>query len=140
MTGIPQHLSVLTLGAADLAALREFYRSWGWAEVDASSDAWCAFDLGGCLLSIYPVDLLGEEAAPGEFAPTTRWRGFTLAINLATEDRLLEVFDAAVSAGALRIQNPTRREWGGMSGYVADPEGNRWEFATGGPNPAPTAV
>ena len=58
--GVPQFLSIVTVGARDMAALRAFYRSWGWREVDESSDGWCAFDMGGCLLSIYPIDLLGD--------------------------------------------------------------------------------
>ncbi len=27
------------------------------------------------------------------------------------------------------LSEPTTREWGGRSGYIADPEGNRWEIA-----------
>jgi len=34
-----------------------------------------------------------------------------------------------VAAGARVVGAPVDREWGGYSGYVADPEGNRWEIA-----------
>ncbi len=118
--------------------LRAFYRNWGWAETTTSTDDWCAFDMSGCLLSLYPMDLLRDEAAPNEATPNEMWRGFTLAINVQSEDRLREMFEAALEAGATSVAAPTKREWGGASGYVADPEGNRWELATGGPNPAPT--
>lgn len=137
--GVPQHLSILTLGVFNLPTLREFYRAWGWDELEASSDEWCAFDVGGCLLSLYPLELLGEEAAPGEPVLTAPWRGFTMAINVATEPEVQEVFDMAITAGAIEIQTPSHRDWGGLSAYVADPEGNRWELAAGGPNAAPTA-
>ncbi|MEN8041319.1 MAG: VOC family protein [Actinomycetota bacterium] len=136
--GVPQHLSILTLGAFDLPALREFYGTWGWSEIDASSDQWCAFDVRGCLLSIYPLELLGDEAAPGEPVLAAPWRGFTMAINVETEDDVQTVFDMAVASGAIAIQAPARRDWGGLSAYVADPEGNRWEIAAGGPNATPT--
>ncbi len=136
---VPQHLSILTLGAFDLSVLRAFYRTWGWSELDASSDEWCAFDVGGCLLSIYPLELLGDEAAPGEPVLAAPWRGFTMAINVETEDDVQAVFDTAVASGAIEIQVPTRRDWGGLSAYIADPEGNRWEIAAGGPSAAPTA-
>ena len=118
-----------------MAALRGFYRSWGWREVDESSDNWCAFDVGGCLLSIYPMDLLGDEAAPDQDPPQSGWNGVTFAINFADEESLRGGFAAAVDAGATVVADLTTRFWGGVSGYVADPEGNRWELATGGPNP-----
>lgn len=137
---IPQHLSILTLGAFDLPALRAFYGAWGWAELEQSSEQWCAFDVGGCLLSIYPLELLGDEAAPGEPVLAAPWRGFTMAINVESEGKVQEVFDIAVASGAIEIQEPTRRDWGGLSAYVADPEGNRWEIAAGGPTAAPTAT
>ncbi len=132
---VPQFLSIMTIGVRDLASLRRFYRGWGWDELDASSDNWCAFDVGGCLLSLYPLDLLGDEAAPDEAAIGSEWRGFTLAINLPDEASLRRAFDAALAAGATLVADLTPRVWGGVSGYVADPEGNRWELATGGPNP-----
>lgn len=34
-----------------------------------------------------------------------------------------------LAAGAVAVAEPTDREWGGYSGYIADPEGNRWELA-----------
>ena len=132
---VPQFLSIITIGAHDLGSLRAFYRGWGWTEVDASTEGWCAFDVGGCLLSLYPVDLLGDEAAPDDKACEPGWRGITFAINFADEESLRAAFDAALESGAGLVTGLTTRTWGGMSGYVADPEGNRWELATGGPNP-----
>ena len=34
-----------------------------------------------------------------------------------------------VAAGARKVGQIVDRPWGGRSGYVADPEGNRWEVA-----------
>lgn len=39
------------------------------------------------------------------------------------------VWQAAVSSAAREIAKPVDRFWGGRSGYVADPDGNRWEIA-----------
>ena len=41
---------------------------------------------------------------------------------------------SASEAGARSIAGPVEREWGGYSGYLADPEGNRWEI-TWAPGP-----
>lgn len=138
--GVPQFVSIITIGASDMSILRDFYRRWGWEEVVESGDSWVAFDVGGVLLSIYPLDLLGDEAAPDAPLPdglghSTGWRGVTFAINLPDESSLRDSFAAALEAGATLVADLTPRVWGGISGYVADPEGNRWEIATGGPNP-----
>jgi hypothetical protein len=63
-----------------------------------------------------------------------------MAINVESEEQVQEVFDTAVGAGAIEIQKPTRRDWGGLSAYIADPEGNRWEIAVGGPTAAATTT
>ena len=121
----------MTLGARDLVSLRSFYARWGWTETDDANEGWSAFDVGGWLLSLYPIDSLGDEAAPGAPRPEAGWNGVTLAINVQSEAELVGIFDAAVAAGAELVAPVTRREWGGMSGYVADPEGHRWELAVG---------
>jgi uncharacterized glyoxalase superfamily protein PhnB len=36
---------------------------------------------------------------------------------------------AAVDAGGRLLKPATRTEWGGTSGYVADPDGYPWEIA-----------
>ena len=64
----PQRVSIVTLGARELSSLRAFYARWGWTETEDASESWSAFDVGGWLLSLYPIDLLGDEAAPD--APT----------------------------------------------------------------------
>jgi uncharacterized glyoxalase superfamily protein PhnB len=33
-----------------------------------------------------------------------------------------------VASGGHAAADPVERDWGGYSGYVADPEGNRWEL------------
>lgn len=128
---VPQDVTIVTLGARDLPSLRSFYAGWGWIETEESSESWAAFEVGGVLLSLYPIELLGQEAAPGHSSPAPGWNGVTLAINVDSAIELEEMFEAAVDAGASVVAAPARREWGGMSGYVADPEDNRWELAVG---------
>lgn len=127
---VPQRMTIVTLGARDLPALRAFYRSLGWHENNGADDHFTSFTLGGVRLALYPIELLGAEAAPG--APVVEegsWNGVTLAINVAEREQVDEVFAAATQAGATAVAAPTEREWGGYSGYIADPEGTRWEIA-----------
>lgn len=136
MRGIPQHLSIVTVGTTDLTTTRNFYGRWGWTETEGSEASWCAFDLGGTLLSFYSMDELAQEAAASP-RNGSEWGGFTLAINLRSEAELVRTFELAIAAGAQLVAELQPREWGGISGYIADPDGNRWELATGGPNPTP---
>ncbi|GAA1813608.1 VOC family protein [Luedemannella flava] len=129
MDAIPARLTVVTLGARDMATLRAFYRALGWRELPGADDGWSAFQLGGVLLALYPLPALAAEAAPASAPPAGGWAGFTLACNVDARDDVDAAFAAAVAAGATPIGQPADREWGGRSAYVADPEGNRWELA-----------
>jgi uncharacterized protein len=122
-------LTFVTLGARDLPALADFYRRWGWTELPGGSATFVAFDAGGVRLALYPLDLLGAEAAPTEIAPAPGWNGVTLAVNVAARDEVDAEVERARSCGAGLVGAPTGREWDGYSGYVRDPEGNRWEIA-----------
>lgn len=128
MTDMPARLSVVTLGVRDLPQLRQFYGGLGWREIPASDDSWVGFLLGGVLLTLYSLQGLADEAAPGQQLPTG-FSGVTLACNVDTAHQVDASFAAAVAAGATPVAEPTDREWGGRSAYIADPEGNRWEIA-----------
>lgn len=129
-------ISFITIGVRDLPAMRAFYQRWGWVEKGGASDTFVAFDAGGVRLAFYRLDLLGDEAAPGEVDPASAWNGFTLALNTASRAEVDDEIRRAVDAGARLIAGPTERAWGGRSGYVADPEGTRWEIAWA-PEPEP---
>ena len=127
---VPQRITVVTLGARSVPALRAFYGALGWEENDGSDDTYTSFTLGSLRLALYPIDLLGNEAAPrGDVIAPDAWNGVTLGINVATREWVDDSFAAAIAAGAEAIQAPLERSWGGYSGYFADPEGHRWELA-----------
>jgi uncharacterized protein len=80
---------------------------------------------------------LWEEAAfELEVGPVRRGAGvppFTLAHNVATRAEVDAVLAEARALGA-QVSGPQEREWGGYTGYFADPDGVRWEIAW---NPGP---
>lgn len=125
---IPARLSAVTIGARDLPKLRRFYAGLGWTQVSGSDDSWAGFLLGGVLLTLYPLDALAAEAAP-DLPAKAGFSGVTFACNVDSAEMVDSTFAAAVAAGATRVASPVDREWGGRSGYIADPEGNRWEIA-----------
>ena len=126
---IPQRLSVVTLGVRDMPRMRAFYTGLGWTEQPGAVDQFCAYLLGGVVLALYGLDDLAAEAAPGEPLTKHGWGGHTLALNVEERERVDEVVAAMVAAGARKVGQVEDRPWGGRSGYVADPEGNRWEVA-----------
>jgi uncharacterized glyoxalase superfamily protein PhnB len=128
---IPQQISFVSLGTRDVGALRRFYAAWGWQERDGSSDKGAQFQVGSVRLALYPIEVLGDLAAPGLEPPPEKafWKGFTIAVNVATREAVDEAFRIATEAGATVVTGPADQFWGGYSGFLADPEGNRWEIA-----------
>jgi uncharacterized glyoxalase superfamily protein PhnB len=83
------------------------------------------------------LSLWQEDAAVGELGPIGRAAGapaFTLAHNVPTPDDVDRVLAEAEAAGATVAAKPVARDWGGYTGYFADPDGFRWEVAY---NPGP---
>ena len=58
-----------------------------------------------------------------------RSSGITLAINVESEAAVDAAFDAAAGAGARILKPAEATDWGGYSGYFADPDGHPWEVA-----------
>jgi uncharacterized protein len=60
---------------------------------------------------------------------TGRFPGFTCAVLVEEEAMVDGAIEAVHEAGGHVLAEPVAREWGGRSGYFADPEGNVWELA-----------
>jgi predicted lactoylglutathione lyase len=124
---VPAHLSLVTLGVTDLARSVAFYEALGWQQSSASEGTIAFFSLGGTNLALYGVEALADDAlqppASGGF------RGVTLAINVLSVEAVDRLLTSFVAAGATVVKPPQPAEWGGYSGYVADPDGHLWELA-----------
>jgi hypothetical protein len=113
---IPQRVSFITLGARDMETLRGFYSALGWHERLGSDDNFATYEAGTVLLALYPIGLLGAEAAPHESLPEPGWNGVTLGVNVESGDAVDDAFHVALAAGARAVTDPVKREWGGYSG------------------------
>lgn len=123
---VKPRLSLVTLGVHDLARARAFYETGlGWPASAASQGDVVFFQLGGVALALFPRAALAADAtvAPegGGFS------GVTLAHNVADKAEVDAVLRAAVGAGARLVKPAREAEWGGFSGYFADPDGHLWE-------------
>lgn len=133
MPAVPARISLVSLGVSDVARSTAFYESLGWRRSSSSADGVISFfHTSGAVLDLYQAGDLAEDAdlprsaaewVPGDF------RGFTLAVNVASRDEVDEAFAAVAAAGARIAKPPTATDWGGYSGYFADPDGFLWEVA-----------
>jgi catechol 2,3-dioxygenase-like lactoylglutathione lyase family enzyme len=121
-------LNIITLGVRDMDIAIRFYRDGlGWPMSSASVGDFAIFRLStGTALALYPRDLLASDANvkdPGGFG------GITLAQNVETSDEVDLVLSQAVKSGGCILRPARKAEWGGYSGYFADPDGHPWEVA-----------
>lgn len=123
-----QRLNFITLAVADLAASTRFYtEGLGWQPAFRGDNILMLKVGDGLILSLWSEDGFIEEVGP-----IRRGEGvvpITLAHNCATADEVDAVLDEARVAGATTVQTAVERDWGGYSGYFADPDGYRWEIA-----------
>src|ERR1700682_1623477 len=123
---LPARMTVATLGVSGLARSTKFYLALSWELAPGSSSEISFFRTAGGVLALYPFDLLGKDAN----LPAIRGPGFggvTLAINVARAEDVQPGLDAVKSAGATILKPATKAEWGGVSGYFADPDAYPWE-------------
>ncbi|MBV9291203.1 MAG: VOC family protein [Frankiales bacterium] len=121
-----QRLSLVTLGVADIASAREFYRALGWADVDPAADDVVFFQAGGIGIALWGrADLAADSAVTDGGG----WGGVTLAYNTRSPQEVDAVIEEARSAGARIGREPGPTFWGGYSGVFIDPDGHPWEVA-----------
>jgi predicted lactoylglutathione lyase len=124
---IPNRISIITLGVADLARATSFYESLGWRRSSSSMPTITLFQMQGSVLGLYEWSALADDAkVPAE---GSGFRGVTLALNLESTDEVDVAFAEWIGAGAASVVAPHKAFWGGYSSYVADLDGHLWELA-----------
>jgi predicted lactoylglutathione lyase len=127
-------ISFVTLAVRDLAATRRFYvDGLGWpVELEAPGEVLMIMVGERLVLSLW--DEAHFEAEVGRIGRGDGVPPLTLAHNVPAREQVDEVLAAAREAGAASVGEAEEREWGGYTGYFADPDGYRWEVAW---NPGP---
>jgi len=131
--GIEPRISFVTLGVRDLARAARFYAETLRLPRLPSPPEVAFFEMGATRLALYARDLLAADVGvspdSGVSLEAGGFPGFALAHNVdspAEVDALL----AVAAAGGGRLVKPGRKaDWGGYSGYFADPDGFLWEVA-----------
>ena len=123
-----QRITLVTLGVTDLDVARRFYLDGlGWRALLDAGEAVFLQVGPGLVLSLYGRRDLARDAgtAAGPVEPPP----VTLAHNVDSEEDVARVVAAMRAAGGVVVAEPTRASWGGVTAYVADPDGFRWEIA-----------
>lgn len=121
-------ISLITLGVADLDRATAFYRALGWPLSSASVPGEISFfRTGGGLLALWGKKDLAEDT--GLPVSGDDYGNATHAINLADRAAVDAAFTEIAAAGGTVLRAPRVMDWGGYSGYFADPDGHVWEVA-----------
>ena len=83
----------------------------------------------GTWLALFPRTALAADAAVA--TEGAGFPGFTLAHNVRTRQEVDDLLKQAQAAGASITKPAAETDWGGYSGYFADPDGYLWEVAYG---------
>jgi catechol 2,3-dioxygenase-like lactoylglutathione lyase family enzyme len=121
-----QRVSLVTLGANDLARARAFYEALGWRTNAAPDDDVVFFQAGGMIVALWGRAELAEDSGVED---SGGWGGITLAHNVRSPDEVDAVIAEAEAAGGRIRRRGAETFWGGYSGAFTDPDGHAWEVA-----------
>lgn len=122
-----QRMSVLTIGADDLEAMRKFYEEkLGWKPVAVNKDI-VFYKMNGFLFSI------GKRKALADFiglnSQGSGFRSVTFGYNVTTEEEVRVLYKELKSKGVKILTKPSAPPFGGLFFYFEDIEGNILEIA-----------
>jgi len=124
----PIHVSLITLGVADLPRAVAFYEALGLVRRVKEAKGAAFFQAGGVVLSLYPRHDLAADAGVVDGRAGV-FGGIALACNRPSRAEVDTTLIRAVAAGGRGLRPAQPTFWGGYSGYVADPDGHPWEIA-----------
>jgi catechol 2,3-dioxygenase-like lactoylglutathione lyase family enzyme len=121
-------LTMITLGVSNMRASIAFYEALGFTrKMRATGEAVAFFDTGGTALGLFPWDQLAQDATLADNPRPQAFRGTTLAWNCHSTEEVDQVLDFAISKGASLLKPAHKTDYGGYSGYFADPDNHPWE-------------
>jgi uncharacterized protein len=131
-----QRISFVTLAVRDVARSRAFYvDGLGWStEMFVPGEVLMIRVGEHVVLSLWDREHFEAEVGRIDGDGSGGVPPMTLAHNVATTEEVDDVLATARRIGADPVRAGVQREWGGYTGYFADPDGYHWEVAY---NPGP---
>ena len=124
----PTDLAVL-IGVSDIKASKAFYEAVGMTVGKDFASKYADFVSGDGTdtLALYGHDALAKDA--GVPAAGSGFRAMTFSRIVETPEQVEAILEAGAANGGEIAVKPERAEWGGYSGYFADPDGFLWKVA-----------
>jgi len=125
---ISPRLTVITLGVSDMKRSIAFYDRLGFVRrMKATGENVAFYEAGAMTLALFPWDQLAADVTLPDMPRPAAFRGSTLAWNCASPEEVTATMAHALAAGAKALKAPHPTDYGGFSGYFADPDGHPWE-------------
>ena len=122
-------VTLITLGVADLGRAVAFYRDVvGWDPASVVDDDVAFFDLDGFILALWQDRSLAADVG-ARSTDRGAFEAVALAYNARSHDEVELILGSLAERGARIVKPPEETDWGGYSGYFADPDGHHWEVA-----------
>ncbi|MEO7046061.1 MAG: VOC family protein [Ferruginibacter sp.] len=122
-----QRLSVITIGASNLTAMKDFYiNTLGWKPVAENKDI-VFFNLNGFMFSLFGRKQLAENLGVSEEG--SGFRAFNLAYNVNSKNEVDEIYQKFKVKGVKILKEPESTPFGGYFFTFSDVEGNILEIA-----------
>jgi predicted lactoylglutathione lyase len=119
---------MVALGVGNMRASIAFYEALGFTrKFKVTGEAVAFFETGGAAIGLFPWDQLAQDVTLPEHPRPQAFRGMTLAWNCNSPEEVDSVLDFAVSKGASLLKPAHKTDYGGYSGYFADPDNHPWE-------------
>lgn len=122
-------ISIVHLGVNDFKTSFDFYtKGLGFTPQGyKEGEEYVMFRMEGSMFALFNKEKLALDA--GVDSTGSGFSGFTLSHNVKSQKEVDEVWELAVAMGAKPTKKPESKNWGGYSGYFADPDGYLWEVA-----------
>ena len=84
------------------------------------------FQVGSLALALWSRAELAKDAGVYDGGG---WGGITMSHNVRSIAEVDTAIARAIEAGGRLLKAAAATDWGGYSGYIADPDGHAWEIA-----------
>jgi uncharacterized glyoxalase superfamily protein PhnB len=123
---LPARIGLITLACRDVERMARLFRDVGWPETPGSDEHHRTFQCtNGVVIGLYAAANYEPHFGP----PADGFRGFTLAVNLASLEEIQAVYETLRGVeGVELLGDPEEAFWGGGFAW-RDPEGNIWDVA-----------
>jgi uncharacterized glyoxalase superfamily protein PhnB len=123
---LPPRIGLITLACRDVERMTRLFRDLGWPATPESDEHHRTFQCtNGVVIALYGARNYEPQFGP----PADGFRGFTLAINLASFAETQAVYDTLRGIEDVELLGePEQAFWGGGFSW-RDPEGNLWDVA-----------